>query len=60
MAFNKKYAEVAIIDFTMHLIISKWLSKQRGRQKRKTMGQEEVEAKEDTNYETVCFHYLNT
>ena len=37
--FNKKYVEVAINDFTIHLIISKWLRKQKWRQKRKTVRQ---------------------
>ena len=50
--------EVAIIDFTMHLLILKWL-RQKCRQKRKTMRQEEVEAKEETVYESVFIH-LNT
>ena len=52
--FNKKYIEVEINDFKMHLIISKWLKRQKCRQKRKTMWQEEVEAKEETVYK--CFH----
>ena len=51
--FNKKYVEVGINAFTMHLIISKWLRKQKCRQKRKTLRQEEVEAKEETVYESV-------
>ena len=34
---NKKYAVVAISDFTIHLIISKWLRIQKRRQKRKTV-----------------------
>ena len=37
--FNKKYVEVSINDFKIHLIISKWLSRQKCRQKRKTMRQ---------------------
>ena len=32
--FNKKYVEVAINDFTMHLVVSKWLRRQKCRQKR--------------------------
>ena len=51
--FNKKYVEVGINGFTMHLIISKWLRKQKCRQKRKTLRQEEVETKEETVYESV-------
>ena len=57
--FNKKYFEVVINAFTMHLILSKWLRRQKCRQKRKTMKQEEVEAKEETVYESVFIH-LNT
>ena len=34
---TKKCVEVAINDFTMHLIVSKWLIMQKRRQKRKTM-----------------------
>ena len=34
---QKKCVEVAINDFTMHLIVSKWLIMQKRRQKRKTM-----------------------
>ena len=45
-----------INDFTMHLIISKWLRRQKCRQKRKTMRQEEVEAKEETAKESVFVH----
>ena len=37
--FNKKYVEVAINDFTVHLIISKWLRIQKCKRKRKTMRQ---------------------
>ena len=42
--FNKKCVELAISDFKMHLIISKWLRIQKCREKRKTTWQ--VEAKE--------------
>ena len=56
--FNKKYVEVAINDFTMHLIISKWLRRQICRLKRKTIRQKEVEPKE-TVYES-AFINLNT
>ena len=37
--FGKKYAEVAINDFPMHLIILKGLRIQKCKQKRKTMRQ---------------------
>ena len=56
--FNKKYVEVAINNFTMHLIISKWLRRQICRLKRKTIRQKEVEPKE-TVYES-AFINLNT
>ena len=51
--FNKKYLEVAINDLTLHLIISKWLRRQQCRQKRNTMRQKEVEAKEKPVYKKV-------
>ena len=57
--FNKKYVEVANNDFTMHLIISKWLRRQKCRQKKKTMRQKEVRTKEQTVDENVFIH-LNT
>ena len=34
VVFQQKYIEVAINDLTMHLIISKWLKRQKCRQKR--------------------------
>ena len=49
--------KVAINDFTMHLIISKWLRRQKSKQKTKTMRQKDVEAKEEIAYESV-FIYL--
>ena len=54
---NKKYVKVAINDFTTHLIISKWLRRQKCRQKRKTMRQKNVEAKGEIAYESI-FIYL--
>ena len=54
--FNKKYVEVAINDFTMHPIILKWLRRQKCRQKRKTMKQKELEAKEESVYESAFIH----
>ena len=53
----EKYVKVAINDFAMHQIISKWLRRQRCRQKRKTMRQKDVEAKEETAYDS-AFIYL--
>ena len=42
LCLNKKYVKVAINDFTMYLIISKWLGRQKCRLKRKTTRQEVV------------------
>ena len=53
--FNKKQVEVAINDFTMHLIISKWLTIQRCWQKRKTMRQRGRNEEETVN-ENVLIH----
>ena len=49
---TKKDVEVVINDFTIHLIILKWLRKQICRQKRKTR-QKDVKAKEEIAYESV-------
>ena len=51
--FNKKYFEVAINDFTMHLIISKWLRIQ----KWKTMRQRGWS--KSRNCQQKCFHAFN-
>ena len=51
--FNKKYVEVAINDFTIHLTILKWLRIQKYRQKRKTMRQR---GWSERNYLQRCFH----
>ena len=40
----------------MHLIISKWLRRQKCRKKLKTMRQKEVEAKEEAVHESVFIH----
>ena len=50
---TKKDVEVVINDFTIHLIILKWLRKQIFRQKRKTTRQKDVKAKEEIAYESV-------
>ena len=55
--FSKNYVEVAISDFTMHLIISKWLRTQKCRQKRKTMRQRGQSERE--NCQRKCFHSFN-
>ena len=57
--FDKNYVEVVVSDFTMNLIISKWLRIQKFRQKRKTMRQKDIEVKEEIVYES-AFSCLNT
>ena len=52
---NKKYVKVAINDFPMHLIILKWLGRQKCRQRRKTMRQKGVEAKEEIADNDISF-----
>ena len=54
--FNK-YIEVAINDFTMHLIISKWYWIQKCKQPRKTMRQ--IDQSEKRNCQRKCFHSFN-
>ena len=56
--FNIKYVEIAVNDFTGHLIISKWLRKPKCRKKRKKV-EEKVEPKEQAVYESVSIP-LNT
>ena len=51
---TKKYVEVAINDFTMHLIISKWFRIQKCRQKRKEMRPRG--RKERRNCQRTCFY----
>ena len=57
--FNKKYVAVAINDFTMHLITSKWPKRQKCRQMRKTVRQKKVVAKDEMVYKSVFIH-INT
>ena len=55
--FNKRYIEVAINDFTMYLVIWKWLRIQKCRQKWKAMrqrGQSQI-----INWQWKCFHSFN-
>ena len=40
--FNNKYVEVAMNDLKMHVVIWKWLRRQRCRPNRKTMRKKEV------------------
>ena len=56
----KKYVEVVLSDFTMHLIISKWLRRQKWGQKWEKMKSKDVEAKEETGHERSVFIHLNT
>ena len=51
--FNKKYVEVAVIDFAMNLIILKWLRRRKCRQKKKTIRQKDFKAKEKIAYDSV-------
>ena len=55
--FNKKNCEVAINDFTMHIITSKRLTVQDKNRKSKIVRQKDVEAKEEIAYKSV-FIYL--
>ena len=43
---------------SLHLLVSKWLRRQKCRQRRKTIRQKDIEAKEEIVYESV-FTYLN-
>ena len=51
---TKKYVEVAIYDFTMHLNILKWLRTQNCRQKRKRMRQRSRSKRR--NCQRKCYH----
>ena len=55
--FNKKYLKVTINDFTLHVIISKWLGIHKCIQKRKTKSQ--WGRNEKRNCQRKCFHSLN-
>ena len=48
-----------INDFTISQFISKWIRRQKYRQKWKTMGQKDVKVEEEIIYKSV-FIYLNT
>ena len=54
---NKKYVEVAINDFTMHLIIPKCFRIRKYRQQRKTIRQRG--RSERRNCQRKCFHSFN-
>ena len=45
-----------INDYSVYLIVSKWLRRQKFKQNRITVRQKEVEAKEETVYESVFVH----
>ena len=51
-----KICWTTINDFTIHLIISKSLSRQKWRQKKKTMWQKDVKAKKKIGYKSVFIH----
>ena len=53
--FNKKYVEVVINDFAIHLIALKWHRRQKCGQKKK-MKPKNAEAKEECVYESVFVH----
>ena len=57
--FSKKYAEVAINDFPMHLIILKWLRIQKRKQKRKTMRQRGGSKRRNWNSQRRCSYSFN-
>ena len=50
--FNRKYVEVVMNDFTMHLITSKWLRRQKCKQKRHN----KKRSKRKKEMSTKCFH----
>ena len=55
--FNKKYVEVAINDFTMHLIISKWLRNKNADRKEKQRDKKTGRRRsERRNCLRECFH----
>ena len=54
---TKKYVEVAINDFTIHRIISKWLRIQKCRQREKSMKQ--IGQSERRRCQRKCFHLFN-
>ena len=59
LAPQKSTFQIFFFSVTIHLIIFKWLKRQKCRQKRKIMRQKDVEAKEEIVYESV-FINLNT
>ena len=70
--FNKKHVEIQISDFTMHLIISKWLRIPKCRQKKKTMRQRGWSERRNCqgkcfhsfsyiiDHKSICFFYVNS
>ena len=57
--FNKKYVEVPITHFTMHLIISKWLRRKKCQSKRRTCLWKCFHLfKYTKDYKNVCFFFL--
>ena len=54
--FNKKYVDVVIDNFTMHLIISKWFRIKKNADRREKEWEKEVKAKEETVKESFFTH----
>ena len=54
--FNKKYVEVAINYFTVHVIISKWFTRQKIQTEEKTIETKGVEVKEEIISENIFFN----
>ena len=57
VVFQQKRVDVAINDFTKHLIILKWLRRQKCRQKRKATRKKDIVAKEEIVYKSVFIHF---
>ena len=55
--FNKKHVEVVINDLAVHLIILKWLRRQKHTQKKKSWKQQQVQGKEETVNKIVFIHF---
>ena len=56
--FNKKYVEVAINDFTMYLIISRWFRRQKCRWNRKTIDKKRLQQKKKLSIKVFSFIWI--
>ena len=56
VVFQQKISWSSDNDYSVYLIVSKWLRRQKFKQNRITVRQKEVEAKEETVYESVFIH----